>query len=354
MRRDHAQKPSLLRTLSEEETMTITSEDRIRRPLSGLASTLLAAAMILGICFSVRAAETQRTFSSPEEAVKAFADAVEAGDVNAMISVLGPEGKDVAISGDEIEDKAGRLRFVASYRTMNRLEVSRGGERAVLSIGDDDWPFPIPVVKKGNAWLFDTRAGREELINRRIGRNELKAMDLCGTYLNAQREYARSDWDNDGVLQYAQKFMSDKGKWNGLYWEAGEDEIKSPLGPFYAKAAEEGYNIGKKKGNNVKPFHGYRFRILKAQGKSAPGGAYRYVINGRMVAGFAMVAFPAEYGSSGIMTFMVSQNGTIYQKDLGRNTPTIALRMKSFNPDRTWTTVERATPDEPNSTCSYR
>ncbi len=341
MKRIYRKKPSPL----EEREMIKIRKKRARGILVGLVSVLLAA-ILTGSLFRVAWAEgAQRTFSSPEEAVNDFIGAVEKSDKAGMMAILGPEGKDIITTRDEVADKQARGRFLASYREKHMLDMAAGRAMATLSVGNDNWPFPIPIVKKGDGWVFDTLAGREELINRRIGRNELDAMKLCQIYLKAQREYARSDWDNDGVLQYAQKFRSDKGKWNGLYWEAAEDEIKSPLGPLYARAAEEGYVTGKKNSNQATPFHGYLFRILKAQGKNAPGGAYNYVINGRMVAGFAMVAFPAEYRSSGVMTFLVNQNGTIYQKDLGPGTTTMASQMKLFNPNGTWIVVERVLPE---------
>jgi hypothetical protein len=188
-------------------------------------------------------------------------------------------------------------------------------------------------VKKGEGWVFDTKAGREEVLNRRIGRNELNAIQVCLAYVEAQQEYASTDREQDGIIQYAQKVMSDPYRRNGLYWEAGEGEIESPLGRFIAQAAQEGYT---KKGDKPTPYRGYYYRILKGQGKNAPGGGYQYVINGHMVAGFALVAWPAEYGVSGVMTFIVNQNGTVYAKDLGPKTEGIAKAMTLYNPDRTW------------------
>ena len=195
------------------------------------------------------------------------------------------------------------------------------------------------VRKEGETWRFDTAAGKEELLNRRIGKNELNAIQLCHAYVEAQREYASQDWDGDGVLEYAQRIVSTKGKWDGLYWEAAEDEVKSPLGPLVAKAVLEGYTP-KGPGDKRAPYHGYYYKILKAQGKNAPGGAYSYIINGHMVAGFALVAYPAEYGSSGIITFTVNQRGIVYQKDLGKKTREIAEAMNTFDPDKTWQKVD--------------
>ena len=258
----------------------------------------------------------QKAFGSPEEAMKALVEAVQAGDTKGMMAILGPEGEDIISSGDEVADKNARERFVKAYQEKVDF-VKEKEDRVSVIIGNDHWPFPIPIVKKGEGWVFDTKAGREEVLNRRIGRNELNAIQVCRAYVEAQREYASTDRERDGIIQYAQKVWSDPYRRNGLYWEVGEGEMPSPLGPFVAQAAEKGYT---KKGDKPIPYHGYYYKILKGQGKSAPGGAYQYVINGHMVAGFALVAWPAEYGVSGVMTFIVNQNGTVYQKDLGPKT----------------------------------
>ena len=280
----------------------------------------------------------QKTFMSPEEAVTALIDAVKGNDIKKMLSVLGSEGKEIISSGDEVADRSARERFVQLFAEMNRLE-NEDEERVILSVGNDDWPMPIPVVKKNGQWFFDTKQGKEEILNRRIGRNELDVIDVCKAYIDAQREYTCNDWDNNGVLEFAQKLGSDKGKWNGLYWKAAEDEIQSPFGPLIAKAVKEGYSVSKE-GEIPEPYRGYYYKILKAQGSNAPGGAYNYVINGHMVAGYAMVAYPAEYGNSGIMTFIVNQNGIIYEKDLGKNTANMAKGMAKFDPDKTWRKME--------------
>ena len=206
--------------------------------------------------------------------------------------------------------------------------------KAVFSIGNEDYPYPIPLVKKGQVWRFDTRAGKEELLNRRIGRNELEVIEILRAYVDAQREYATTDWDGDGKSEFAQKIRSTPGKKDGLYWAAKEGEKLSPLGPLAAKAAKEGYS------KESTALHGYHFRILKGQGKDAEGGAFDYLVNGKMLLGFAMVAYPAQYGSSGIMTFIVNQNGIVYQKDLGKNSSKVAAAMKLFNPDKSWKKVE--------------
>jgi hypothetical protein len=274
----------------------------------------------------------QKAFGSPEEAMKALADAVQAGDMKAMLAILGPEGEDIVSSGDQVADKNTGELFVKAYQ--ERIDVVKEREdRTSVILGNDHWPFPIPIMKMAEGWMFDTKAGKEEIINRRIGRNELTAIQVCSAYVDAQREYAVTDRERDGVIQYAQKVLSDPYRRNGLYWGVSEGEPPSPLGSFIAQAAEEGYT---KKGDKPIPYFGYYYKILKGQGMNAPGGAYKYVINGHMVAGFALVAWPAEYNVSGVMTFIVNQNGTVYQKDLGPKTTAIAKAMTLYNPDRTW------------------
>jgi len=283
-----------------------------------------------------------KTFASPEEAVKALVDAMKIGD-KAQLSVLfGPGSESLISSGDDVEDKFVRERFLKNYEEKNSLE-KKGVDEVLLQVGKDDWPFPIPIRKTGSAWSFDTKAGKEEFLNRRIGRNELNTIDVLEAYLVAQREYAKKDWDGDGVYPYAQKFGSAPGKKDGLYWETREGEEASPLGPLAARAAQEGYT---RKGKSEKPipYYGYYFKILKAQGKHAPGGAYDYVVKGNMILGFGLVAYPATYGSSGIMTFLVNQEGVVYQKDLGRGTAKAAGAMKRYDPDTTWKKVAAGPP----------
>ena len=274
----------------------------------------------------------QKAFGSPEEAMKALAETAQAGDTKSMMAILGPEGEDIISSGDAVADKETLERFVKAYQ--EKVDFVREKEdRVSVIIGNDNWPFPIPIVKRGEGWVFDTKAGREEVLSRRIGRNELNAIQVCQAYVEAQREYAITDRERDGIIQYAQKVLSDPYRRNGLYWEVGEGETPSPMGSFIAQAAEEGYT---KKGDKPIPYFGYYYKILKGQGKNAPGGAFSYVINGHMVAGFALVAWPAEYDVSGVMTFIVNQNGTVYAKDLGPKTEGIAKAMTLYNPDRTW------------------
>jgi hypothetical protein len=279
----------------------------------------------------------QKAFGSPEEAVKAFVDSVKSNDVKAMGTILGPGSAKIISSGDAAADQKDREVFVKAYETKNKIDMA-SDTKAVLSIGEKEWPMPIPIVKKGSAWIFDSKAGAEELLSRRIGMNELNTIKFCEAYVDAQQEYVMKDNDGDGLLEYAQKFVSTPGKKDGLYWATKEGEPLSPLGPLAADAVKEGY--GKKKTNGQVPFHGYYYKMLKAQGKNAPGGAYDYVVNGNMIGGFALVAYPAQYGSSGVMTFIVSHDGVVYQKDLGKETTNVVTAMKLFDPDKTWPKAE--------------
>ena len=230
-----------------------------------------------------------------------------------------------------MSDRRARERFVAAYDDQHRLEA--GGGKVVLVVGRQDFPFPIPIVPDGPSWRFDTAAGKEEIVNRRIGQNELNTIQVCLAYVDAQREYYARDPDGDALLQYAQKFASSPGKRDGLYWPTNPGEPPSPLGPFVARA--QGRGLTKRSANPV-AYWGYYYRILTAQGKDAPGGAYDYLAHGKMIGGFALVAYPAQYGVSGVMTFIVNQDGVVYQKNLGPNSAAIARAMKSFNPDSTW------------------
>jgi hypothetical protein len=306
--------------------------------------------LVLALVFAVAAAvfapdspaatakTKQKTFASPEEAVKAMIDAMKTGDKAQLSAIFGPGAESVISSGDDVVDKAERERFLKNYEEKNSLE-KKGNDQVILQVGKDDWPLPIPIRKKGSAWSFDANAGKEEILNRRIGRNELNVIDILEAYVAAQREYAAKDRDGDGVYAYAQKFRSTPGKKDGLYWEAREGEEQSPLGPFAAEAAREGYK-GKAGSGKPVPYHGYYFRILTAQGRNAPGGTYDYVVKGNMILGFGLVAYPAKYGSSGIMTFIVNQEGIVYQKDLGKGTAKAAGAIKRYNPDPTWRKVE--------------
>jgi hypothetical protein len=280
----------------------------------------------------------QKSFASPEEAVNALVAAVKADDKKEMLAILGTGGKELISSGDEVADNVGREKFLKAYDEMNKLEKA-SADKMILHIGKDNWSLPIPVVEKGATWVFDTKAGKEEILNRRIGRNELNVIEVLHAYNDAQCEYASKDRNGDSVIQFASKIISTEGKHDGLYWDAQEGEEISPLGLFVAQAASEGY-AKKGKGINLSPFHGYYYKILKGQGKYATGGAYDYVVKGKMILGYALVAYPAQYGNSGIMTFVVNQEGIIFEKNLGKNTVSIANSMKNFNPDKTWMQVK--------------
>jgi hypothetical protein len=324
----------------EEKAMFINSWNQKKRSMCCFGFAIIAGVMMLtGLYQSAFAADArQKSFKSPEEAVGALVGAVKGNDTKDLLRILGPAGKELIFSGDEVADKAWRDRFVKAYEEMNKL-VSENDKKIILHVGNGEWPYPIPVVKEGENWFFDTKAGKEEILNRRIGRNELNAIQVCLAYVDAQREYILEDRDENKLLEYAQKFVSNKGQKNGLYWEAKEGEERSPFGPLIAKAAGEGYT-GKWPLGRRNPYHGYYYKILKAQGKNAPGGEYDYVVNGKMIGGFALVAYPAEYGSSGIMTFIVNQEGVVYQSNLGKDTEKIATAMKKFDPDETWKKVE--------------
>jgi len=295
--------------------------------------------MVLSVSLQSYAAQArEKVFASPEEAVKALVDALKADNMEELSVIFGPAGREEISSGDAVEDRAGRQRFLKAYETKNAL-IREGDAKVVLQIGAEEWPFPIPIVKRGEKWSFDTGKGKEELINRRIGRNELSTIQTCLAYVDAQREYVVKDRDGDGLFEYAQKLRSDPGKKNGLYWEAKASEGQSPLGPLFAAAQKKGYGA-KAAGDKPIPYHGYYYRILTAQGKSAPDGAYDYLVRGNMIGGFALVAYPAKYGSSGIMTLTVNHDGVVYEKNLGKNTEKAAQAMKLFNPDSAWKKVK--------------
>jgi len=280
--------------------------------------------------------DKQLTFASPDDAVKALVDATKAGDHDTLHKIFGPEGKTL-VTGDKVADAASFAQFAKAIGEMCN-QKHEGDDKVVLNIGAENWPFPIPIVKKGDTWFFDTAAGKEEIINRHIGEDEINAIGVCRTYVGAQRQYASKDRDGSEVLKYAQKFKSTEGKKDGLFWESAANEETSPYGPLVAEAREEGY--GPKKGNEPHPFHGYIFRILTAQGPRAPGGKYNYIINGNMIGGFAMVAYPFKWGESGIMTFIVNQQGKVYQRNLGPKTAELSAAIKEYNPDDKWTLVD--------------
>jgi len=298
----------------------------------GLLS-LLAVAAFLAAGPVAAAGASPKTFGSPEEAAKELVAAAKTGDTKAMLAVLGAGAKGLVSSGDPVADRAAYERFARAYEEGHKIE-KQGDAKAVLSVGKDDWPLPIPLVKSDAGWRFDAKQGREEILNRRIGRNELSAMQVVQAYVDAQREYYVRNPGGDKLLHYAQKLVSTKGKRDGLYFPTRGGESPSPLGELFAKAQAEGYKAGE--GGKPVPYHGYYYRILKAQGAGAKGGAYDYVAQGKMIGGFALVAYPASYGNSGVMTFIVNHEGVVYQKDLGPQTGSIAAKLRKFDPDQTW------------------
>jgi len=310
----------------------LTVERRRIVPFGLMLAPIIAAVGLL-IALS-GAASAQERFQTPEAAVDALVGAAKAADANALLRVLGPDGRDIISSGDPVDDANSRKRFVEAYDAKHQIS-KEGDDKAILELGADDWPFPIPVVRRDGAWRFDTAAGREELLFRRIGRNELNVIQAALAYVDAQQEYAEKGYGGGGLAAYAQRIVSRPGKKDGLYWPAAAGDPESPLGEFAAKAAFDGYRPGQQS----IPFHGYYYKILTRQGPGAPGGAIDYVVKGNMIGGFALVAYPAEYENSGIMTFMVNQDGVIYEKDLGPSTARIAGSMTAFNPDQGWEKV---------------
>ncbi len=298
-------------------------------------SKLAAIAMLLAGCFpahSMAQQEGQKTFSSPQEASDALVTAAQSGDENAMLDILGPDQKRIVSSGDETEDAQNRANFVKKYQEMHRLVKEPDGT-TTLYIGAENWPTPIPLVNKGNSWYFDTEAGKKEILYRRIGRNEISTIRVCQQLVAAEKEYYSTQGN-----EYAQKIFSDEGQHNGLYWKAANGDPQSPVGPLVAAAVAEGYV--KRRDGAATPYRGYYYHILTRQGGNAPGGAKSYIVNGKMTEGFAFVAYPAEYRSSGVMTFIVNEKGIVYQKDLGKQTDVLARAMKEYNPNSSWQKAE--------------
>ncbi|HEX6136899.1 MAG TPA: DUF2950 domain-containing protein [Casimicrobiaceae bacterium] len=267
----------------------------------------------------------QRGYATPQDASQALVAAVRSEDPRAIRRVLGPGSDKLIRSGDPTADRQARMRFLATWEKGSRVEQEEDA-RAILLIGENDWPFPFPIVHRGGGWMFDVRSGAEEVLNRRIGRNELAAIQVCLAYVDAQREYATRE--GNGVRTYAMRLVSTPGAKDGLYWPTQDGEPQSPLGPLASKAKEEGYDR--------QPYHGYYYRVLTGQGPAAPGGAYDYVVDGRMLGGFALIAYPARWGASGVMTFIVNHDGVVYQRNLGSRTVAIATSMTRFDPDPRW------------------
>jgi hypothetical protein len=301
-----------------------------------MKQTLLALG-VFALCSGAMAAPVQpQSFASPELAATALADAAHNNDAAALLAIFGSGGQQLVNSGDRVEDAGMRARFVERYAAAHKL-VFDAANRAMLVIGTEEWPFPIPLVRKHGAWHFDAAAGAEEILNRRVGRNELNAMEVCRDYVRAQRDYAAELPGGHRPSEYAQKFISSPGRHDGLYWAAAPGEKQSPIGPQMAHARAEGYSSNPADEGRA-PYHGYYYRILTRQGAMAPGGARDYLVEGHMTGGFALVAFPATWGDSGVMTFIVNQSGIVFQKNLGPDTAKIAATITEFNPDLSWKT----------------
>lgn len=314
--------------MNTSSSLSLASLKRFLQPI-------LASALALGATHVGSAADIGQTFATPEEAVAALVAAARAEDTNAFRVIFGPVGVEIE-NPDRVQAANELSAFNAAVNQHQRI-VHESDAKCVLEIGDNAWPFPVPIVKRDGRWFFDTEAGKDEILNRHIGKNELSTLQSVRAYVEAQREYASKDRDGDDVLEYAQHLSSTPGTKDGLYWPPDLDGEISPLGPFVAQAQNQGYFVGSKvQGASSEPFHGYFFNILTRQGKHAPGGKYNYIINGNMIGGFALVAWPVEYGETGIMTFIVNQQGRVYQKDLGPKTVKIAGAMKEYDPDKTW------------------
>jgi hypothetical protein len=298
----------------------------------------VGAAAVIILALLTPATHAQQAYSSAEDAAAALGAAARTGTTRAILKVLGRDAEDIVESGDDVADADTRQRFLSAYDTKHSIKAE-GNKKATLLLGEDDFPFPIPLVKNRHRWEFDPAAGRLEILYRRIGRNELDAIQTSLAFVDAQNEYADKDRTGDGTGVYAQRIVSNPGKKDGLFWR--DDRDASPLGQLAAQAAVEGYEAGTE---GSEPYHGYYFRMLKGQGPNAPGGALNYVVKGKMIGGFALIAYPAEYGNSGVMTFMVNHAGTVYQKDLGERTAVIAKRIYLFDPDQTWRKVDVQNP----------
>ena len=314
------------------------------RMISGLLVAVFATALFTTTSFadeakpgastvgSNTAAAVAKTFPSPEVAVEALVSAIRDKDPKQLQEIFGSAGKKLFRFDDTESDIQARDSFVNGYAQSHRI-VYEGDNRAELEVGNNQWPLPIPLVKQGDAWRFDAIKGRQEMVYRRIGKNELAAIQVCMAIVDAEREYASVDRDGDGLRGYADKFISSPGKHDGLYWQTEPGAPQSPLGPLLAAAARDGH---KASDIPLQDYHGYYYRILTSQGNAAPGGAYDYRVKGKLFGGFAVVAYPARYGSSGIMSFMVNHDGVVYQKDLGKKTALIATKLEMFNPDASW------------------
>jgi hypothetical protein len=303
--------------------------------MSALSAVLLTLA--LADPAAPAAAPGEKSFDSPQQAADALVQAVASDDTAAMLAIFGPSGKKIVSSGDDVEDKNNRARFTELAKARTDVAIDKkNAHRAILSLGADGWPFPVPIVQTGGKWHFDSKSGLREILYRRVGQNELDAIQVCLGYVEAQQEYASQAREIAGFHMYAQKILSTPGKKDGLAWYDENGKPAGPIGEQVAKALEEGYK------DRTKPYHGYFFKVLTAQGRAAPPGARDYVIQGKMIGGFALVAWPAEYRASGVKTFIVNNDGIVYEKDLGADTSKVAAAMKAYNPDKTWSKVRES------------
>ena len=302
-------------------------------PIPNVSSLTIFRALlpIVLVCIPLADSQAQKSFSTPKEAAEALFQAAEKFDQPALKEILGPEGEDLVSSEDPVQDKNNAAAFAARAREKNEVAIDpKNSKRAIISVGNEDWPLPIPLVSKGGKWSFDTKAGRQEVLFRRIGSNELDAIEICRGYVDAQLAYAQEKHDNAEVNQFAQKIISTPGKHDGLVWRNPDGTLGGPVAEAIAKAIEQGYT------NKGQPYHGYYFKILKGQGSNAPLGQLDFIVNGAMIGGFALAAAPAEYRVTGVKTFLVSYEGVVYQKDLGPDTLNIFKNMELYNPDKTW------------------
>jgi hypothetical protein len=311
--------------MPEQTVWQMHGRRRLRRTIGAIALCVMAPLATAGT-------SVQKSFDSPDAGVNALVEAVKSNDQRMLRSILGPHSRKLVSSGDEVADAQNRETFIKAYSDANKI-VLESDTKATLVIGDDEWPLPIPLVQSGGHWRFDARQGEKEILARRIGANELAAIQVCLAIVDAEDEYAEQRVGDD-VPHYAARFVSTPGYHDGLYWETNADEPSSPLGPFLAAAAIEGYTKSEPKA--LAPYHGYYYKILTSQGAHAPGGAYDYIVKGKMIGGFAVLAYPARYGASGVTSFMVNHEGVVYEKNLGRKTAELAVKITSFNPDASW------------------
>lgn len=312
------------------------------RKIKNSGSIVTAGALALALwCLPVAGAHASPAeYETPESAVQAVIDALEARDKEALLHVFGPEAEDVILTGEPPEDRETWGNFLKAYRAMHRIAIDKSGDKATLFIGRDQWPVPISLVKHTNdLWSFDVDEAREEILDRRIGRNELDVIEMLRGYVRAQQVFRQTDYNDDGVREFARSIISSSDRRDGLYWPDAEGVPESPVGDFMARAGADGYNVDGED-RDPEPYLGYYYRLLTEQGENAPGGAMSYLVNGRMLAGHALLAFPAAYDNTGIMTFIVGENGIVYERDLGENTLDIADEMTVFDPGPEWEVVE--------------